>query len=73
LICESESAKLISSVFKENMSEVELQIINLQTDLSLKTTMNDTDFWNLVLSAVFYSETNVFKVNACFNSAYLSD
>jgi hypothetical protein len=31
-----ESAELISSVFKENVSELKLEIINLQTDLSLK-------------------------------------
>lgn len=53
LICESESAELISSVFKENVSELELEIINLQTALSLQTTVNDTDFLNFVLSAVF--------------------
>jgi hypothetical protein len=52
LICESESAELISSVVKENVSEVELEIINLQTDLLLKTTMNGTNFWNLVLSSI---------------------
>jgi hypothetical protein len=40
----SESAELISSVFKENVSDLELEIINLQTDLSLKTRVNDTDF-----------------------------
>jgi hypothetical protein len=33
----SESTELISSVFKENVSELELDIINVQTDLSLKT------------------------------------
>jgi hypothetical protein len=47
----SESAELISSVFKENISELELDIINLQTDLSLKTRVNDTNIWNLVPSA----------------------
>jgi hypothetical protein len=42
----SESAELTSSVFKENVSELELEIMNLQTDLSLKTRVNDTNFWN---------------------------
>jgi hypothetical protein len=45
----SESAELTSSVFKGNMSE--LEIINLQRDLPLKTRINDTNFWNLVPSA----------------------
>jgi hypothetical protein len=43
-------SELISSLFKENVNELELEI-NLQTDLSLKTRVNDTDFWNLVPSA----------------------
>jgi len=46
----NESAEFISSVFKENVSELELEIINLQTDLSLKTRLNDTNFWNLMPS-----------------------
>jgi hypothetical protein len=32
----SESAELVSSMFKDNVSEVELQIIHLHTGLSLK-------------------------------------
>jgi hypothetical protein len=47
----SESAELLSSVFKENVSELEHEIINLHTGLSLKTRLNDTNFWNLVPSA----------------------
>jgi hypothetical protein len=43
--------ELISSVFKENISELELDIINLLTGLSLKTRVNDTNIWNLVPSA----------------------
>jgi hypothetical protein len=39
-------------MFKENVSGLQLEIIiNLQTDLSLKTRVNDTNFWNLVLAA----------------------
>jgi hypothetical protein len=41
----SESAEL-----KENVSELELEIINLQTDIPLKKRVNDTNFRNLVLS-----------------------
>jgi hypothetical protein len=33
------------------VSELELEIINLQIDLSLKTRLNNVDFWNLVPSA----------------------
>jgi hypothetical protein len=36
----SKSAELISSVFRENLSELELEMINLQTDSSLKTRLN---------------------------------
>jgi hypothetical protein len=46
-----ESAELISSVFKENVRELELLIINFKTDLSLKTRVNDKYFWNSVSSA----------------------
>ena len=37
-------------VFKENVSQAELEITDLPTDLSLKTRMNDTDFMNVLLS-----------------------
>jgi hypothetical protein len=36
---------------KENVGKLELEVINLQTDLSLKTSVNNTDFWNLAMSA----------------------
>jgi hypothetical protein len=38
----SDSTECILSVFMENMSELECEIIHLQTDLSLKATGNDT-------------------------------
>ena len=41
----------ISSVFKGNVSELGLHIINLQTDLRLKTRVNGTNMQNLVSSA----------------------
>jgi hypothetical protein len=37
----SDGAELICSGLKENTSEQELEIINLQADLWLKTRMND--------------------------------
>jgi hypothetical protein len=68
----SESAELIYSVFKENVSE--LEIFNLQTDLLLKTKVNDTNFWNLVPSAQCPILKQVsLKVSACFCSTYLSE
>jgi hypothetical protein len=68
-----ESAELISFLFKENVSEPELEIINLQTDLSFKTRVNNTNFWNLVLSAQCPILKRVsLKVSACFSSTYLS-
>jgi len=36
-------------VFKENVSQAELEITDLPTDLSLKTRVNDTDFMNVLL------------------------
>jgi hypothetical protein len=47
----SECAELIYSVFEENVNELELEVINLQTDLPLKTRANDTDVWNLASCA----------------------
>jgi hypothetical protein len=41
----------ISSVFKENVSELGLHIINLQTDLPMTTRVNGTNMQNLVSSA----------------------
>jgi hypothetical protein len=65
----SESAELISSVFKENVSKLEHEIINLQIDLSLKTRVNDTNFWNLVPSAQCPIQKLVsLEVSACFGS-----
>jgi len=49
----NESAAIISSVFKENVNKVELDVINFHTDLSLKTRANNIDFWNLLLSAQY--------------------
>jgi hypothetical protein len=40
----SESAELISSTFKKNESEVELEISNYRRYLSLKTRENGTNF-----------------------------
>jgi hypothetical protein len=60
-------------VFKENVSKLELEIFNFQKDLSLKTGVNDTNFWNVVLSAQYPILKRVsLKVNACFGSTYLS-
>jgi hypothetical protein len=69
-----ESAELISSVFKENVSELKLENINLEADLSLKARVNDTNFWNLVPSAQcpFLKRVSL-KVSACFSSTYLSE
>ena len=47
----NEIAAIVSSVYKENVNKVELDVINLHTDLSLKTRENNIDFWNLVMSA----------------------
>jgi hypothetical protein len=47
----NESAAIISSMIKEIVNKVELDVINLHTDLSLKTRENDIDFWNLLTSA----------------------
>jgi hypothetical protein len=41
----------ISSVFKENVSELELHMINLQADVPLKARVNGMKYWNLVSSA----------------------
>jgi len=72
LFQERESAELIS-VFKENVSELEFEIINLQTYLSLKTRVNDTNFWTLMPSAQCPILKRVsLKVNVCFVSTYLS-
>jgi hypothetical protein len=69
----SESAELISSVFKENVSELEFDIINFQTNLSLKTRLNDTNFWNLVPSAQCPILKRVpLKVNVCFGSTLVN-
>jgi hypothetical protein len=70
----SESAELISSVFKENVSELKLEIVNFQTDLSLKTRVNDKNFWNLVPSAQCpVLKLVALKVSACFGSTYVSE
>jgi hypothetical protein len=45
----SDRAERVCSVFKENVRELEpFEIINLQSDLPLKTGVNDTNFWNFV-------------------------
>jgi hypothetical protein len=55
------------------VSELELEIINLQTDLSLKTSLNDTNAWNLMLSTQCPILKRVsLKLNVCFGSTYLS-
>jgi len=47
----SESTELTSTVFKGNVSDLERELINFQTDLSLKTRSNGTNFWSLLPSA----------------------
>jgi hypothetical protein len=42
----SESAELISSVLKENVSELKPEITDFQTYLSVNKKVNDTNFWN---------------------------
>ena len=39
-------AGIISPVLQEHVSEMELDTINEDTDLSLKTQENDTKLWN---------------------------
>jgi len=63
----SESAAVTSSVFKENVT------INLQTDISLKTEVNDRNIWNFVPSIWYLIPNGVLlKMDACFGSSYLS-
>jgi len=55
------------------VSELVPEITNLQTDLSFKRRLNDTKFWNLVLSAQCPILKRVsLKVNESFASTYLS-
>ena len=58
----------MSSVFKENVIKVEPEGVDLQTDLSLKTRVNDV--WNVVPSeqypTVSHSEMCVIKVECIF-------
>jgi hypothetical protein len=69
----SESAAIIS-VFKENFCELELKMINLQTDLSLKTALKDTNFQNAVPSAQYLTlQWESLKFNRHFGSTGLSE
>jgi hypothetical protein len=62
----NESAELTSSVFKENVSELELEIVNLKTDLSSKTRLNDILLEFSAVCTVSYSETSVIKGDCVF-------
>jgi hypothetical protein len=58
----TDSAKLISSVFKKNMSALELEIINMQTDKSLKMRVTDKSFLEFSATCtVSCSKTSVVK------------
>jgi len=41
-----ECAGIISPVLQENMSEMKLDTVNQDSDLSLKTQESDIKFWN---------------------------
>jgi hypothetical protein len=60
------SVELIFSVFKENVSELELEIIHLQTDLSLKTRVNDRLLKSNVMCTVSYSKMSSIKGECVF-------
>jgi hypothetical protein len=47
----NESDELVSSVSKDNVSELELEVINLERDLSMERRVNKAHFWNLLPSA----------------------
>jgi hypothetical protein len=56
------------------MYETENEIVNLQTDLLIKTRETDKNFWNLVPSAIWALVKYVSrKVNAYFGSAYYKE
>jgi hypothetical protein len=64
-ICEN--AAIISSVLKENVSKLEFEITDLQTDLSLKTRVNDTNFWSVATSEQYpILKMSVVKVECIF-------
>jgi hypothetical protein len=61
----SESAELISSVFKKNVGVLEFEIINVQTG------MNNANFWNYDVGTLHYSKPCVIKHKYIFRFYFL--
>lgn len=58
----------------QNVSKLELEIIYLQTDLSLKTKVNDTDLRNMLPSEQLPNLTQMsLQLHPCFGSTCLSE
>jgi len=45
---EMEFAGIFSAVLKENVSEMDLETVNEETDFSLQIRGNDTNLWNIL-------------------------
>jgi hAT family C-terminal dimerisation region len=59
---------------KKNVSILEMEIIDFQSDLQLKTRVSQTDFWTLVDERKYPLVKETFQMlNSCFGSTYLCE
>ncbi|XP_075768584.1 general transcription factor II-I repeat domain-containing protein 2A-like [Pelodiscus sinensis] len=70
----TEMATSIASLVQVRTEEVELEILDLQNDIVLKSCATDENFWNLIDQKKFPALKNVaYKIKSYFGSTYLCE
>lgn len=70
----SEISQQIANMLNKNSSDLEMEIIDFQSDLQLKTRISQTDFWILVDEKKYPLLKETFqRLNSCFGSTYLCE
>ena len=70
----TDTASHLGSIFKLNVSDLEMEIITLQTDVQLKSNAEHQEFWTLVNAKQFPLLKEVYqRIHSCFGSTYLCE
>jgi hypothetical protein len=70
----SETATLTANLFQADVGELELEIINIQSDIVLQSYSKEKNFWKLVDGMKYpILRGTALRINSCFGSIYLCE
>jgi hypothetical protein len=68
----SQTATLIANLFQADVGELELEIINIRSDIVLQSYSKKKNFWKLVDGMKYpILRGTALRINSCFGSTYL--